>query len=150
MFNKENQMKTNNDEVEIRAMLKAWAQAIRAKDAKGVAAHFAETEVRFSLAPPLQIKTPLERDQEEWFATWDGPVGFEVRDLCITAGENIAFCHCFVRISGQKVDGAQPSVWARETLGLRKIDGCWKIAHEHGSVPFYMDGSNKAAVDLQP
>ena len=140
----------NANEEEIRAMLEAWAQAIRAKDSKGVAAHFAEREVRFSLAPPLQITTPLERDQEEWFATWDGPVGFEVRDLRVTAGEDIAFCHCFVRISGRKVDGAEPSVWARETLGLRKSGGRWRIAHEHGSVPFYMDGSNKAAIDLQP
>ena len=26
----------------------------------------------------------------------------------------------------------------------------WKIMHEHSSVPFYMDGSFKAAVDLKP
>jgi len=24
------------------------------------------------------------------------------------------------------------------------------VAHEHVSVPFYMDGSNRAAVDLKP
>jgi ketosteroid isomerase-like protein len=35
-------------------------------------------------------------------------------------------------------------------LGFRKIDGKWAIAHEHSSVPFYMDGSYKAAVDLKP
>jgi ketosteroid isomerase-like protein len=38
----------------------------------------------------------------------------------------------------------------RGTVGLRRIDGRWKITHEHASVPFYMDGSYKAAVDLQP
>jgi hypothetical protein len=26
----------------------------------------------------------------------------------------------------------------------------WTVAHEHTSVPFYMDGSLKAAVDLAP
>lgn len=143
-------MDRTDEEVEIRAMIDAWAEAIRGKDAKGVAAHFTEHEVRFSLAPPLQITTPLLREQEEWFATWNGPIGFEVRDLCVTAGEGIAFCHCFVRISGKKTDGTEPSVWARETLCLCKIAGRWRIAHEHGSVPFYMDGSNKAAVNLQP
>ena len=143
-------MNESNNKSEIRAMLDVWAQAIRAKDAKGVAANFTEKEVRFSLAPPLQITTPLERDQEEWLTTWDGPIGFEMRDFRITASEDIAFCHGFVRISGKKVDGAEPSVWARETLGLCKIEGHWKIAHEHGSVPFYMDGSDKAATDLQP
>lgn len=31
-----------------------------------------------------------------------------------------------------------------------KSDGAWRIAHRHESVPFYMDGSNRAAVDLTP
>ena len=30
------------------------------------------------------------------------------------------------------------------------LAGTWKIAHEHTSVPFYMDGSFRAAVDLEP
>jgi ketosteroid isomerase-like protein len=38
----------------------------------------------------------------------------------------------------------------RQTLGFRKVAGTWKIAHEHTSVPFYMDGSDTAAVDLEP
>jgi PhnB protein len=41
-------------------------------------------------------------------------------------------------------------VWFRLTLGLRKLGGEWKIAHHHESVPFYMDGSYRAAVDLVP
>ena len=38
----------------------------------------------------------------------------------------------------------------RQTTCLKKIDGAWKITHDHTSVPFYMDGSYKAAVDLKP
>jgi ketosteroid isomerase-like protein len=41
-------------------------------------------------------------------------------------------------------------LWFRLTLGLRSIGGRWKLLHEHESVPFYMDGSYKAAVDLRP
>ena len=44
----------------------------------------------------------------------------------------------------------QVDLWFRETLGFRKIDGKWTITHEHSSVPFYMDGSFKAAIDLKP
>ena len=44
----------------------------------------------------------------------------------------------------------ETDVWFRHTIGLRKIDGRWKIVHSHESVPFYMDGSDKAAVDLKP
>jgi PhnB protein len=38
----------------------------------------------------------------------------------------------------------------RATVGCRKIADRWKVTHEHSSVPFYMDGSYKAAVDLRP
>jgi ketosteroid isomerase-like protein len=45
---------------------------------------------------------------------------------------------------------AAQDLWFREILGFRKIDGEWTITHEHSSVPFYMDGSFKAAIDLKP
>jgi ketosteroid isomerase-like protein len=47
-------------------------------------------------------------------------------------------------------DGQNVDLWFRATLGFRKIDGKWTITHEHSSVPFYMDGSFKAAIDLKP
>lgn len=33
---------------------------------------------------------------------------------------------------------------------LRNVDRKWQIVSDHTSVPFYMDGSYRAAVDLQP
>jgi PhnB protein len=85
-----------------------------------------------------------------WFDTWEGPLGYEFRDLTIVMGDDAAFCHSLNRLSGTKVGGGKNSVWLRQTLGFRKIGGEWKIAHQHESVPFYMDGSFKAAVDLKP
>jgi len=40
--------------------------------------------------------------------------------------------------------------WMRETLCLERAAGTWRIVHEHASVPFYMDGSLRAAFDLRP
>jgi hypothetical protein len=34
--------------------------------------------------------------------------------------------------------------------GCARFGGEWLIAHEHDSTPFYMDGSDKAALDLHP
>ena len=43
------------------------------------------------------------------------------------------------------------SLWFRLTVGLRKNrEGTWQIAHEHESVPFYMDETTRAALDLAP
>jgi PhnB protein len=85
-----------------------------------------------------------------WFRTFRGPVGYEVHDLSITTGDDVAFCRSLNRISGTRTDGEETDVWVRATVGLRRIDGARTITHEHASVPFYMDGSYKAAVDLEP
>jgi PhnB protein len=53
-------------------------------------------------------------------------------------------------MSGTKTDGEEVRLWFRRTLGLRKFGREWKIVHEHESVPFHMDGSLTAAIDLQP
>jgi hypothetical protein len=42
------------------------------------------------------------------------------------------------------------SLWMRSTLCFRRNEDGWRIAHAHTSVPFHMDGSFRAAVDLQP
>jgi PhnB protein len=135
---------------EIRAVLGARAAAIRQKNVEGVIACFAQDSVRFSLAPPLQSNEPLREEFENWFATFRGPIGCEMRSLSIDTAADLACCHSFNRLTGTKTDGEKVDVWFRATLCLRQIDGRWQIVHVHESVPFHMDGSFKAAVELKP
>jgi uncharacterized protein (TIGR02246 family) len=139
-------------EAQIYALIDAWAQAIRAKDVNGVMSHYVADIVTFDLAPPLQYvgAKALRKNLQEWFATFRGPVGYEMRDLSITASDDVAFCHSRNRISGTRTNGEETDVWVRATVCYRKIDGKWLVTHEHASVPFYMDGSYRAAVDLKP
>jgi ketosteroid isomerase-like protein len=51
---------------------------------------------------------------------------------------------------GTRTGGEKTDLWFRHTVCFRKVDGTWKIVHFHESVPFYMDGSYKAAIDLKP
>ncbi|MGH8645534.1 MAG: YybH family protein [Gammaproteobacteria bacterium] len=139
-----------NDEAQIRAYIDDWAKAIRTKNALGVLSRYAAAVVHFSLAPPLISMAADAKGLNAWFSTWQGPIGYEIRNLSITVGDDVAFCHSLNRISGTKTDGEKSDIWFRHTLGFRKIGGEWKITHEHESVPFYMDGSYKAAVDLKP
>jgi PhnB protein len=137
-------------EADIKAVIDDWADAIRAKDANRVVSHGTADFVQFSLAPPLVSDAADARGLEAWFATWRGPLGYSIRDLSITAGDDVAFAHSLNRLSGTKTDGQTAEIWFRHTACFRKVGSAWKIAHEHESVPFYMDGSFKAAVDLAP
>lgn len=141
-----------SDEAQLRRLIDHWAEAIGAKNVDAVMSHYAADVVTFDLAPPLQYTgaDALKKSLEAWFPTFRGPVGYEIRDLSIATGGDVAFCRSLNRISGTKTGGEEADVWVRATVGLRKIDGEWKVTHEHSSVPFYMDGSYRAAVDLKP
>jgi ketosteroid isomerase-like protein len=142
----------SSDELQVRSLVERWAGHLRAKDVEGVLSHYAPEIVSFDLAPPLQYAgmDSLRENLSAWFPTFRGPVGYEIRDLIVTAAQTLAFCRSLNRISGARTDGTTTEVWIRMTLCCRKIDGAWKIVHEHASVPFYMDGSYKAATDLSP
>jgi len=138
-----------NHEAEIRALLNDWTNALRSKDAEGVMSHYAADLVQFDLAPPLKYVLD-KKTLEKWFSSFQGSIGYEIRDLNITADDNVAFCHSLNRLSGRRTAGDKFDVWQRATVCFRRIEGKWTITHWHESVPFYMDGSYKAAVDLKP
>jgi ketosteroid isomerase-like protein len=135
---------------EIRSIIDDRADAIRRKDADRVAMHYAPDAVRYSLAPPLRSDGSLKDELMSWFATFEGEIGCEMRDLSIESDGELSYCHGLAHLTGRKTDGEDVDVWFRETLCLKSVDGRWKITHDHESVPFYMDGSLKAAVDLKP
>lgn len=140
-----------DDEAQIRALIENWAKALRAKDADAVMSVYAQEFLAFDLAPPLRHRVDAYRKGlEEWFPTFRGPIGYEIRDLAVTVGNDVAFSHSLNRLTGNRTTGEETDVWMRATVCFCKIDGQWKVAHEHVSVPFYMDGSFRAAVDLTP
>lgn len=134
----------------IRRTIEAWAQAMRDRDAEAVLSHGAPGMVPYTLAPPLVSQGADRAGLQAWFGTWRGKLGLELPDLAVTAGADIAFCHGLAHMTGTKLDGETVDLWFRKTIGLRRIGDAWKIAHVHESVPFYMDGSYRAATDLRP
>ena len=143
-------MPQQDDESQIRNLIDDWAAGLRAKDANRVKRHATKDLVHFSLAPPLVGDENGAYGLEAWFDTWQGPLGYELRDLEIVTGDGVAFSHSLNHLTGTSKSGETSDVWFRSTLGFRKVSGEWKIAHEHESVPFLMDGSDKAALDLKP
>jgi ketosteroid isomerase-like protein len=86
----------NSDETEIRALIDDLAKGIRAKDVNAVMSHYASERVHFLLAPPLQYSGAnaiRKEDLEGWFSSFQGPIGYEIRDLQVATGNQVAFCH---------------------------------------------------------
>ncbi len=141
---------TKTIESDMRECLERLAAAIRNKDPATVLKQYAPDAVLYTLAPPLQAPPINAKDLNVWFATWQGPLGYEFHDMNIIVEGDLALCHGFVRLTGTKIAGEHEDLWFRTTLCIRNISGQCLIAHEHESVPFYMDGSFKAAINLTP
>ncbi len=139
------------DEAQIRALIDDRVNTVRAKDVDGAMANVAADIVSFDVVNPLRyIGSDSSRKRaEEWFASFQGPIGFEISDLSISASSDVAFCHGLNHVNATKADGGKLDMWWRATVCYRKINGKWMITHEHNSVPFDME-NGKASLDLKP
>jgi len=144
-------MTTQHDEAAIRQRIDTLLDAIRATDLDGVKPIFAPDLVSFDIVPPLRHVGAAAkwRNWADVFAAYRRPLGYEVRDLTITIGGDVAFVYSLNRINGTLRNGNRTDMWLRWTGCFRKIDGDWFIVHDHVSVPLDM-ASGKALRDLEP
>jgi uncharacterized protein (TIGR02246 family) len=125
-------------ELQIRSLIEAWTEALRAKDVAGRTAHYADDVLIFDVINPVQHAglDALKQRLAQWFSTFDGPIDCEVRDLQITADQHIAFCHSLQRFHGSLANGGMLDMLVRYTTCLRKAGDRWAVTHEHASTPF--------------
>ena len=108
--------KKATDEAQIRALIEDWANALCTKDARRMVYHYAANNVMFLMAPPLQYtaeNSPGRQGVEEWFATWNGRIGYEVHGLKIAVGGDVAFSHSLDHMNGVETDGEKVDMWLR-------------------------------------
>ncbi|WP_205673108.1 YybH family protein [Amycolatopsis nivea] len=138
-------------ENEIRDLLAERTAAMHAKDPKRVVASYTEKAVKFDLAPPLRTTGASAEHVAQWMSTFDGPISYTYHDEEITVSGDLAMVAALTKLTATPQGHNESfTLWFRTTFALRRNGNGWLIAHEHNSTPFHMDGSFRAAVDLQP
>jgi uncharacterized protein (TIGR02246 family) len=125
------------DEGAVRDLIEAWADSVRRKDYDGILRSHAADFVMFDVPPPFK-SVGLDAYRKTWdvFFSWSsGPVRFEIQEMEVIAGADVAFAFATMRCEGPWADDKPEALDFRLTIALRKIDGRWMIAHEHHSVP---------------
>ncbi|HET6763914.1 MAG TPA: SgcJ/EcaC family oxidoreductase [Longimicrobiaceae bacterium] len=138
-------------EAEIRALIEARVQAVRGKDVDGATAYFSADVVSFDVVGPLYRDgaAGVRERAAEWFGSFDGPIGYQVGEVHVTAGDDVAFAHYLYRVSATLKAGGSVEMWVRTTLCCARRSGGWEIVHEHQSVPFD-PATGRASLDLEP
>jgi uncharacterized protein (TIGR02246 family) len=142
-------MTSTPDKTEIDGLFRQLARAHVDHDADAIVEAYAPDAVIYDLAPPLG-RRGLKRDSvAAWLSGWEGPIQIDAHDGNLFIDGGLAFFSALTRIRGRQ-GGQEQDMWYRTTMCLRKTSGRWRIVCDHSSVPFYMDGSYRAAVDLKP
>lgn len=142
---------SGNEEAQIRALIEKRIPALATKDIAALTSDYARSLVLFDAVGPLRHVGSDAQAQRaaDWLSLYPEGIDCQIRDLDVTAGEDVAFCYYLYRVGGTMTDGTRVGMWLRATVCLSKIAGEWVITHEHASVPF--DGqTGVASVDLQP
>ena len=140
-----------NDEAAIRRLLDDGIRSLRDKNIEGVMSMYAQEVVTFDIVPPLRYvgADAFRKVWEEVFFVYQGPIDYEIHDLTITVGDDVAFTYSLNRISGILDTGQKTDLWLRWTACFRKINGKWLIVHHQNSVPVDLE-HGKAVLDLKP
>ena len=136
---------------QIRQLFDNWAKAFEAKDVDGVMTMYAPNITAFDIVPPLRFQGAdnYRKDYSQFFAQFSGPIHVEVPGMQVEVSGDTAFAYGLERIVGKMTSGAPVDMWLRYTEGLKRIDGQWRVVHEHISVPVDM-ATGKASMDLKP
>jgi ketosteroid isomerase-like protein len=124
------------DEAAVRALVENWAAAVRRKDNAAIVANHSRDILMFDVPPPFSARGIGEyrKTWELFYSTATDPVVFDIGEMQVTAGVDVAFVVAFMRCRFLE-KGAPTDLDFRLTVGLRKIAGEWTIMHEHHSIP---------------
>ncbi len=121
----------SRDELAVRNVIESWMAAVRRKDYEGILRNHSSDIVMFDVPPPFQIKG-IEDYKKSWdlFFSWSRErIPFDITEMNITAGTDVAFAVATMRCAEPGTNGEQIGLDFRLTIGLRKVDGQWMITH---------------------
>jgi uncharacterized protein (TIGR02246 family) len=129
----------NNDALQIRTLIDRWAEAVRAEDFAAIRANHDANILMFDVPPPF-LSRGIDAYMDTWklfFANVAKPVNFSLEDIEITAGADVAFATAKGNCVSLDRAGERDPLEFRLTIGLKKIEGKWRILHEHHSLPAF-------------
>jgi ketosteroid isomerase-like protein len=121
----------------LRRRIDEIAQAIRDKNLDQLMTFYDRDVEVYDLRASLNVTgaNAYRNNLEHWFDSFEGPLGFELHNLRLTAGEGAAFCHYLGLVTGARPGGRSSGYWVRGTTCFARRDGEWLVTHEHISTP---------------
>lgn len=126
------------DESAIRSLLDAWTRATREGRHDDVLVNHDEYVLIYDVLPPIKYSSAAEyrKSWDEWQPDAQGEMRFELEDLEVTAGTDVAFAYGILQCGGSLPDGKVFRDTVRATFCFAKKKGKWNVVHQHISKPY--------------
>ena len=131
------QEESNPDERQVRQVLEDWAQSTRTGAQDLVLRDFMPEALIYDVLAPMKYEgtDAYRRSWDDWQPETQGEGKFDLQDLAVVAGAEVAYATCLIQCGGTLPDGHTFEDLVRATFCLRKVDARWKVAHAHVSKP---------------
>ncbi|RDE50668.1 MAG: ketosteroid isomerase [Candidatus Accumulibacter meliphilus] len=125
------------DQVEIQQLLERWALNTRTGKQDNILENHSESVVVYDVLPPMKYESAEEyrKSWDEWQPETTGESLFNLHDLKVVAGSDVAFAYGLIHCGGTLPDGINFEDWVRATFCLEKNGGKWVVTHQHISMP---------------
>src|SRR5438046_5375899 len=122
----------NANETQIRQLVENWATAVRNNAIDTILAHHSDVIVMYDVPPPFQsIGIDAYRRTWDLYYAYTQPGVFDIQELQITAGEEVAFCFTKMKCEDKSKSEDFVPLDFRLTFCLNKIKYHRKITHKH-------------------
>lgn len=130
----------------IEQVIKNWDSALYDKDIERLAEYYSEDCTTFDVGAQVKGPEAIKSLWEPCLQFFGDHIGIQRKNESLIVSEELALFTSYNRLTGMASDMDAAKSWLRATVVLRKLEGEWKIIHEHISFPFECDKEKPAYI----
>lgn len=119
----------------IKQLIASCDDSLSKKDIATLLKDYDDGIVLFDVGTQLTGKEDFRKIWEECFPYFGSTIGTERKEMEIHVCDDMAVVHGYSRLSGMDSTSDMARSWLRTTVCYKKVDGQWKVFHEHISLP---------------
>ncbi len=120
---------------EILFKIKQWDRAIESLDLQAITDMCSDHFKVFDVSSQQNNVSEFKQLWEKYSGDFVDDVRVYRRKVEIHAKSDLSFMHCYSKIDYADTTRALNLPWCRTTFCFEKIQGKWKVAHQHISIP---------------
>jgi ketosteroid isomerase-like protein len=124
---------------EVLTMLKHWDEAVANMDIQALADLCVEEVSLIDVSTHLTGIQAYKQLWKRYLPVKVGNIRVYREGIKMIAQPELAVLHCFSKVD--QID-ATPNLevfWCRTTICFQKVEGAWKVAHQHISMPMHLE-----------